>query len=231
MSSLLKTLIVKLLRRPASRYVSELQLSETTAPSDPIVLFTEWFELISRIDPEYANAVTLSTATNKAVPSNRIVLLKGYDSKGFVFYTNYTSRKAGELDENPQASMVFWWKELHRQVRIEGTIKRVSASESDAYFASRGRGSKLGAWASKQSTIIANRDELADRVNVMAEKFVGVDVPRPPFWGGYRLKPLVIEFWQARTDRLHDRLRYRNNNPQIAATNTSESWLLERLSP
>ena len=231
MSSLLKNIIIKLLRRPASQHLQELQLSEKTAPSDPLLLFKDWFEFATEIDPEFANALTLSTSSAQAAPSNRIVLLKAYSDKGFVFYTNYESRKAKELDENPKASMVFWWKEVYRQIRIEGTAHKVSEAESIDYFASRGRGSKIGAWASKQSQTLTNRDELVARVKQIGEQYKGSEVPLPPFWGGYRLKPQVIEFWQGRDDRLHDRLRYRKEQSAATKDSSTDNWILERLSP
>lgn len=229
--TILKNIIIKILRRPASRFLSELQLSETTAPSDPLILFKDWFDFATKIDPDFANALTLSTATSNAVPSNRIVLLKDYNAKGFVFYTNYGSRKAKELEENPRASMVFWWKEIYRQVRIEGKVHKVSESESKLYFSSRPQGSKIGAWASRQSSIIANRQELARKVKQVQEKYKDGEVPLPPFWGGYRLVPQVIEFWQGKEDRLHDRLRYQKETRATAEASLTTNWQRERLSP
>ena len=231
MSSFLKKIIVALLRRPASRHLGILQLSLKTAPAEPFTLFNEWFVLAMQIDPEWANALTLSTASSASVPSSRVVLLKAHDERGFVFYTNYNSRKAGELEENPRASMVFWWKDLYRQVRIEGTIERVSEAESDNYFHSRPRGSRIGAWASEQSSTIASRATLITRVEQFENQYKGAEVPRPPFWGGYCLSPLVIEFWQARDDRLHDRLRYRREKSPATDSVTPGKWSLERLSP
>nr|MBF0222798.1 pyridoxamine 5'-phosphate oxidase [Desulfobulbaceae bacterium] len=231
MPTILKNIIIKILRRPASRFLSELQLSESTAPADPLLLFKDWFDFATKIDPDFANALTLSTATSAAVPSNRIVLLKDYDEMGFVFYTNYGSRKATELEENPRASMVFWWKEIYRQVRIEGITERVSQAESENYFASRPRGSKIGAWASRQSSAIASRHELVNKVKELQDKYKESEVPLPPFWGGYRLTPLVIEFWQGKDDRLHDRLRYRKTVNDPALSNSNETWIRERLSP
>jgi pyridoxamine 5'-phosphate oxidase len=151
------------------------------------------------------------------------VLIKGVDGRGFVFFTNYASRKGEELAANPQAALVFYWAELERQIRIEGLVEQVSAAESDAYFHGRPLGSRLGAWASHQSAVIAGREVLQQRVDELAARYAGEQVPRPPHWGGYRVVPAAIEFWQGRPSRLHDRLHYRRQ--------ADESWLIERLSP
>jgi pyridoxamine 5'-phosphate oxidase len=151
------------------------------------------------------------------------VLLKGFDEQGFVFYTNYGSRKAVELDANPQASLVFWWKEVYRQVRIEGRVEKVSRAESERYFQSRARDSQLGAWASRQSAVLANRAAFERELAAYTQQFKGQEVPCPPFWGGYRLDPVAMEFWQGRPNRLHDRLRYQRS--------AGGAWQMERLSP
>jgi len=166
--------------------------------------------------------MTLATATRFGLPCARIVLLKSFDENGFVFYTNYNSRKGNELEENARACLLFYWPALWRQVRIEGTVERVSAAESDQYFHSRPVGSKVGAWASEQSTAVADRAALDQRFQEFSSKF-GDDVPRPPHWGGYRVKPSVIEFWQGQENRLHDRLRY--------TLQEDGAWLIERLAP
>ena len=166
--------------------------------------------------------MTLATATRDGTPDARIVLLKSFDDSGFVFYTNYQSRKAGELDESPRACLLFYWASLWRQVRIEGTVEKISDAESDAYFQSRPLGSKLGAWASNQSEIIENREILEARFAELQKRF-GENVPRPPHWGGYRVKPTAIEFWQGQENRLHDRLRYKLRQ--------DGSWTIERLGP
>jgi pyridoxamine 5'-phosphate oxidase len=166
--------------------------------------------------------MTLATAGADGRPSARMVLLKGVDERGFVFYTNYGSRKAAELDGSGVAALVFWWPPLQRQVRVEGSVERVTREESEAYFRTRPVGSRLGAWASAQSQVIAGREVLERRLRELQEQFGDGEVPLPSFWGGYRVRPEVIEFWQNRSDRLHDRLRYRR---------VGEGWTIERLSP
>jgi len=166
--------------------------------------------------------MTLATATKFGLPCARIVLLKSFDERGFVFYTNYNSRKGSELEQNAQACLLFYWPQLWRQVRIEGTVERVSAEESDEYFHSRPLGSRIGAWASEQSAPIESRAALDQRFQEFSGKF-GDNVPRPPHWGGYRVKPNVIEFWQGQENRLHDRLRF--------VLQDDGEWLIERLAP
>ena len=196
-------------------------LQESDVDPDPIAQFRRWFdEALAAHLPE-PNAMTLATATPDGKPSARSVLLKGFDQRGFVFFTNYESRKAHELIANPQAALIFYWAELERQVRVEGSVSRVSEEESDAYFASRPRSSQLGAWTSPQSQVIAGRAVLDQRLEQMGQQF-GDDVPRPPHWGGFRVAPQVIEFWQGRPSRLHDRLRYRCEDGR---------WIIERLAP
>jgi pyridoxamine 5'-phosphate oxidase len=197
-------------------------LSETDVDADPIRQFERWFaDAVSAQVPE-PNAMTLATASRDGVPSARIVLLKGVDSRGFVFYTDFRSRKGAELTENPLAALTFLWKEIERQVRISGAVSRASAAESEAYFRTRPAGSRLGAWASQQSSVIANRAELEERLREVALRFPNGDVPLPPHWGGFRVVPDEIEFWQGRADRLHDRLLYRRED---------SGWTISRLSP
>jgi len=190
--------------------------------ADPIELFGGWFAAAQEAGILMPEAVTLATASSDGVPSARMVLLKHADAQGFVFFTNYGSQKAHELDTNPRAALCFHWAVLQRQVRVSGTATRVSADESAAYFATRGRGSQLGAWASKQSQDLPRRAELEERVRDMEVEFAGRDVPLPPFWGGYRLAPARIEFWQGRADRLHDRLVF---------TREGAGWSTRRLYP
>ena len=198
-------------------------LNESDLAADPFVQFQIWFDQAVAAGLPQPNAMTLATATPGGQPSARMVLLKGLDQQGFVFFTNYESRKAGELEANPRAALVFFWVEFHRQVRVEGHVARVTARESDEYFASRPPGSQIGAIASPQSQVIAGRAPLEARVSELEALYAGREVPRPPFWGGYRLTPATIEFWQGRPNRLHDRLRYRRDD--------ASAWLIERLAP
>jgi pyridoxamine 5'-phosphate oxidase len=197
-------------------------LHESDLDPDPIVQFGEWFEKVIGADLHEPNAMILATATREGRPSARTILLKGYDERGFVFYTNYEGRKARELQENPLCALLFYWGELERQVRIEGRARRISDEESDAYFLSRPRGSRLGAWASEQSCPVEGRSVLEERVRELESEYEGREIPRPPFWGGYRVEPEVIEFWQGRENRLHDRLVYRRDGG---------GWKIERLQP
>ena len=197
-------------------------LPDATDSADPIELFGLWFEAAQESGILMPDAMTLATATPDGVPSARMVLLKGVDPNGFVFFTNYGSRKARELDANPRAALCFHWTVLQRQVRVSGSIERVGEEESAAYFASRGRGSQVGAWASRQSEPLPTRADLQDRVRSVEAEFEGRDVPLPSFWGGYRLRPEQIEFWQGRADRLHDRLRFLRDGP---------GWTTQRLYP
>ena len=197
-------------------------LIETAVERDPIAQFSSLYEQACAVEKPLPHAAALATATPGGIPSVRMVLLKGFDAHGFVFYTNYNSRKARELERNHRASLLFYWGTLERQVRIEGRIARVPAHESDEYFQTRPRGSQLSACASPQSDIIADRAALESRYAVAARKYPGA-VERPPHWGGYRLLPAMVEFWQGRADRLHDRLRYRRTR--------NGSWRLERLAP
>ncbi|HEX6929923.1 MAG TPA: pyridoxamine 5'-phosphate oxidase [Gammaproteobacteria bacterium] len=196
-------------------------LLESDAPHDPLALFAAWFDAARPQAIGEPTAMTLATADAAGRPSARIVLLKEYGADGFVFFTNYDSRKSAELAANPYAALLFWWPSAGRQVRVEGRVERVSAAESDTYFATRPRRSKLGAWASDQSRILADRKTLDDRFTHFEQEFPDT-VPRPPHWGGYRVVPEAIEFWQNHPDRLHDRLRYRRSG---------KTWLKERLNP
>lgn len=198
-------------------------LHEADAGDDPIDLFGRWFHEALKADIPELTAMTLATVSPDGQPTGRIVLLKSFDHDGFTFYTNYQSRKSRDLAANPKAALVAHWISLQRQVRIEGVVSKVPTEMSDAYFASRPRGSKLGAWASPQSEVIADRSIIEQRLAELEDRFPGEEVPRPPNWGGYLLKPSMIEFWQGRPNRLHDRLRY--SNP------SSGTWKRERLGP
>jgi len=198
------------------------ELVESAVDSDPYRQFEKWFKKAEDVVQRLPNAMALATSAIDGTPSVRMVLLKEFDDHGFVFYTNYESRKAQELAVKPRASLLFYWTELGRQIRIEGTVTKVSREESEAYFRTRPLDSQLGAWASNQSEVIPGREVLEDRVKDLARQYEGRPVPTPPFWGGYRLVPESIEFWQEREGRLHDRLRYRKEGTV---------WVLERLSP
>jgi pyridoxamine 5'-phosphate oxidase len=198
-------------------------LKESDAASGPIEQFRNWFDEALAADLHEPNAMTLATATPDGRPSARVVLLKGLDERGFVFYTSYEGRKGGELETNPYCALVFYWGELERQVRVEGRASRVSEDESDEYFGSRPRGSQLGAWASEQSRPVEGRGALEERLRGLEAEYEGREVPRPPFWGGYRVEPEVVEFWQGRENRLHDRLVYRRSD--------NGEWGRERLQP
>lgn len=197
-------------------------LREAEAHADPVRQFEAWFADAVAAQVMEPNAMTLATASRDGVPSARIVLLKGVDTQGFVFFTDYRSRKGAELTENPLAALVFLWKEIERQVRVTGSVSRVTLAESEAYYRSRPLGARLGAWASHQSTVLASRDELEARLRDVSARFVDGDVPLPPHWGGFRVIPDEIEFWQGRPDRLHDRLRYQREQ---------SGWSMSRLSP
>jgi pyridoxamine 5'-phosphate oxidase len=190
--------------------------------ADPVELFQIWFEAARESGILLPESVALATSTRDGRPSVRMVLLKGADSSGFVFYTNYGSRKARELESNPAAALCFHWAVLERQVRVTGTVARITEEESDAYFQTRARGSRIGAWASKQSETLPDRSDLVERTRDAKARFADNPVPLPSFWGGYRIDPVTIEFWQGRADRLHDRLLF---------TRDGDGWTTERLYP
>lgn len=197
-------------------------LTEQDVNLDAILQFEKWFKEAVDSKVNEPNAMTVSTATKDGIPSSRILLLRNFSDGGFVFYTNYNSRKGVEMDANPNCALLFFWPELERQVRIEGTIHKQTKMESDIYFETRPRGSKLGAWTSEQSKIIGSRSVLEQKYERISEKFPTELVPRPENWGGYILKPKSIEFWQGRPSRLHDRILYRFENA---------AWKIQRLAP
>jgi pyridoxamine 5'-phosphate oxidase len=202
---------------PRARSLDERELA-----ADPLEQFSAWFEDARAAGLELPEAVALATATPDGAPSLRMVLLKGHDQRGLVFFSAYASRKGQELAANPQAALLFYWHPLGRQVRIEGAVERVDASESDEYFGTRPRASRLSAAATRQSEVVAGRDELERRVAELDARHAATDVPRPEWWGGFRLVPEEFEFWQHRQERLHDRFRYRRD---------ADGWLVERLTP
>ncbi|MCB0581918.1 MAG: pyridoxamine 5'-phosphate oxidase [Phaeodactylibacter sp.] len=211
---------IKQLRKEYTAYT----LGPEDVSESPLAQFKAWFEQAVQVQVPEPNAMTLATCTPEGKPSARIVLLKGIEEGGFVFYTNYNSRKGKELEQNPQAALAFLWHELQRQVRVEGPVRKLSPESSTAYFQSRPKGSQVGAWASPQSTPIASRAVLEKRVEELAGQYAGAEIlPRPPHWGGYVLEPTVVEFWQGRSNRLHDRIRYRLDE--------NGNWQVERLAP
>ncbi len=198
-------------------------LDEKDMDADPFRQFEKWFNAVLHSEVEEPNAMVLATADKAGKPSARVVLLKGFDETGFYFYTNYESKKGRQLAEDPYAALVFFWKELERQVRIEGKVVKAALDQSDAYFSSRPEGSRIGAWASPQSRVIPGREILDENVEKMKQQFSTGPITRPPYWGGYILRPSLVEFWQGRSNRLHDRLQYTLlHNGQ---------WKIERLAP
>ena len=204
------------------REYARARLDEANVSADPITEFSRWFEAALKAEVQEPNAMTLASASREGAPSARIVLLKAFDQRGFVFFTDYRSQKGTELEQNPQAALVFYWPELERQIRIAGATELIGREESEAYFRSRPRGSRISAWVSHQSQVVASRKMLEDRVPELEQRYPGEDVPLPPYWGGIRLVPRLVEFWQGRTSRLHDRIRY---------TRDGAGWRIERLSP
>jgi pyridoxamine 5'-phosphate oxidase len=203
-------------------YTHGKPLLESDVLPDPIEQFARWFADATDAGVPEANAMTLATATLDGLPSARIVLLKGFDARGFTFFSNYNSRKGREIDANPRAALAIHWQPLERQVRIEGTVERVDREESEAYFLSRPLGAQIGAWVSQQSDVLTSREDLERRAEELQKRFANQPIPLPDFWGGYRVLPTSIEFWQGRASRLHDRLQY---------LRARTGWTLRRLSP
>jgi len=198
-------------------------LDEGMVADDPFRQFQGWFDHATAEGVAEPNAMIVATASAGGRPSARVVLMRGFDDRGFTFFTNYQSRKGDEIEANPFASAVFFWQPLERQVRVEGAVVRVSAAESDEYFRGRPAGSKLGAWASRQSAVVPGREALEAEIEGLKARFPGDEIPRPPHWGGYRIVPEAVEFWQGRRSRLHDRIVYRRT--------PEGGWRIERLSP
>lgn len=208
---------------PLRRSYEAGEISERTVDPDPIQQFNRWFNDAQAADLIEPNAMVLATCTPAGKPSARVVLLKEFGNDGFVFYTNYLSRKGRELERNRFAAVTFYWAELERQVRIEGIVAKTEQSQSEQYFSSRPRASRLGAWVSQQSDVVSSREDIEATLEELEERFSGEDeIPTPEHWGGYRLEPEVLEFWQGRPNRLHDRLVYRKSG---------DAWILERLWP
>ncbi len=204
------------------REYSREELSEASVAADPFVQFSNWFDEYLSSAPQEPSAFVLSTARRDGLPSSRTVLLKGFDANGFVFYTNYGSKKARDINENPQVAMLFFWPELERQIHISGSVEKTTREESEAYFGTRPMASKLGAWASNQSEKLTDRKELEDRLEDLKSRFADGEIPCPPFWGGFRIVPARFEFWQGRPSRLHDRIVY-----ELDGT----GWMISRLNP
>lgn len=203
---------------------SDEGLTESNVAKDPFAQFKRWFDAAAATDIHEPNAMTVATVAADGRPSARMVLLKSYDEQGFVFFTNYNSQKAQEIEQTGYAALVFWWGQLERQVRIDGQVEKVSAAESDEYYQSRPFGSRLGAWVSPQSEVISGRELLEQRLQDLQNQYhEGADVPRPPHWGGFRVVPQTIEFWQGRPRRLHDRLKYERQ--------PDGTWQIYRLAP
>jgi pyridoxamine 5'-phosphate oxidase len=197
-------------------------LRKADLQADPFQQFRAWWDVAQTANLPEPTAMTLATVTADGAPDARIVLLRGFDERGFMFFTNYDSQKGRELAANPRAALVFFWPTLNRQVRLTGGVTKTTRAESEAYFRTRVRGKRIGAWASRQSEVLAHREEFEQRVAEFDAKFPGEDVPLPPNWGGYRVAPATFEFWQGHPERLHDRFRYRH---------AEDRWLIERLSP
>ena len=208
------------------------ELDESAMPTTPMAMFTRWFGEARESGEAEAETLSLATVGSDGLPAVRFVLLKSADEQGFVVYTNYRSKKGADIDAHPAASLAFRWALLHRQVRATGRVVPVAPEVSDAYFASRPRLSQLGAWASPQSKVIDSRAELHRRLTEVEQRFAGRDVPRPLWWGGLRIEPSVVEFWQGRDNRLHDRLQYRRETDKEAGNRAgNDGWLIERLAP